>query len=253
MRRCRRPVVAITVPGEGGRPRVALRLLPTCSPAMLQLRKLAPGSNAVRSILAAPQPDAEAAAAGDQLGAAPSTAPTSHYNASILQVSLFLRSNSALRGWPFACLATDALRTAVVTSSGDDLICSSKRATAADRASVLKVCMASPATETFQASSHDTREPCDVLCDVRSFGCRMLCWRGTWRRLRQRWHSTRLADALALLRGWARQHGFAQQPGGMTGFHLTMLAAHLHSRSALVTLAAAADRPSQHGLHATQC
>lgn len=63
----------------------------------------------------------------------------------------------------------------------------------------------------------------------------------------------RLADALALLRGWARQHGFAQQPGGITGFHLTMLAAHLHSRSALVRLPVAADRPSQHGLQATQC
>lgn len=82
-------MVAIAVPREGSRPRVTLRLLPTCSPAMLQLRKLAPGSNAVRSILAAAQPDAAAAAAGGQLEAAPATAPTPHYNASILQVSLF--------------------------------------------------------------------------------------------------------------------------------------------------------------------
>lgn len=45
----------------------------------------------------------------------------------------------------------------------------------------------------------------------------------------------RLADALALLRSWARQQGFAGQPDGVTGFHLSMLAAHLYQRTILVS------------------
>lgn len=45
----------------------------------------------------------------------------------------------------------------------------------------------------------------------------------------------RLGDALALLRGWARLHGFAQHAGGVTGFHLAMLAVHLHQRGTLVS------------------
>lgn len=44
----------------------------------------------------------------------------------------------------------------------------------------------------------------------------------------------RLADALALLRSWARQQGCAGRPDGVTGFHLSMLAAHLHQRTTLV-------------------
>ena len=57
---------------------MSLRLLPTIPTDALQLRKLVPDANAVRSILlpgAKPQ-DSDAA-----------TAPTPHYNTSILQVS----------------------------------------------------------------------------------------------------------------------------------------------------------------------
>lgn len=43
----------------------------------------------------------------------------------------------------------------------------------------------------------------------------------------------RLADALLLLRCWARQCGFSQQPGSINGFHLTLLAVHLQQKGAL--------------------
>lgn len=82
--------MAFTVPAEGSRPRVVVRLLPTCSPAMLQLRKLAPTSNAVRSITVPAQSAAEpltaAGASGTAAEVAPTTAPTPLYNTSILQV-----------------------------------------------------------------------------------------------------------------------------------------------------------------------
>ena len=64
--------------GEAGSAALTLRLLPTCDPAMLQMRKLSPDANAVRTISGQPAATAQA----EQTGL-----PTPHYNTSILQVS----------------------------------------------------------------------------------------------------------------------------------------------------------------------
>jgi Nrap protein domain 1 len=80
---CRKPTLQIKCSGAGSAA-LTLRLMPTCVPQMLQLRKLSPDANAVRTISSQPAatyPNSAATAQTEQSGAS-----TPHYNSSILQV-----------------------------------------------------------------------------------------------------------------------------------------------------------------------
>lgn len=82
---CRKPTLLVNS-SKGDRASATLRLLPTCDAQMLQLRKLSPDANAVRSIhdqAASATADSAATSQTEQAGAA-----TPHYNTSILQVRL---------------------------------------------------------------------------------------------------------------------------------------------------------------------
>jgi Nrap protein domain 1 len=82
---CRKPTLQIQC-GEVGSAALTLRLLPTCDPDMLQLRKLSPDANAVRTICGQP-----ATAQAEQTGLS-----TPHYNTSILQVSQSCRTHNTV-------------------------------------------------------------------------------------------------------------------------------------------------------------
>lgn len=171
---CRKPTLQIQC-GDAGSAAVTLRLLPTSDPDMLQLRKLSPDANAVRTISGQPAATAQA----EQTGL-----PTPHYNTSILQVS----SAAQYTALPTSCWSIEAH-------------------------------MASPAhTPCLHCPAQDAllpRHTAAVQAAVAAL--------------------PRLGDAIALLRSWARRHGFAASPDGVTGFHLAMLAVHLQQQGSLVS------------------
>jgi Nrap protein domain 1 len=164
--------------GEAGSAALTLRLLPTCDPDMLQMRKLAPDANAVRTISGQP-----ATAQAEQTGV-----PTPQYNTSILQVS-HPAQHAAL---PTSCWSVEAY------------MANSTRHT---------LCLHRLAQDALLP-----RHAAAVQAAVAAL--------------------PRLGDAIALLRSWARRHGFAASSDSVTCFHLAMLAVHLQQQGSLVSHAA---------------
>lgn len=163
--------------GEAGSAALTLRLLPTCDPDMLQLRKLAPDANAVRTISGQPAATAQA----EQTGV-----PTPHYHSSILQVSHPAFNRRHCQG-----AASHRVHVAKITPTSCSHFLVQDALLPRHAAAVQAAVAALP----------------------------------------------RLGDAIALLRSWARRHGFAASPDGVTGFHLAMLAVHLQQQGSLVSTA----------------
>jgi Nrap protein domain 1 len=164
---------------------LTLRLLPTCDPQVLQLRKLLPDVNAVRTISS--QPAATSVNTTAKTQPSQSGSPTPHYNTSVLQVWLHVEIQAyAMDPGALRCTQGTHLHTSCLCWLAQDALL--PRHAAAIGAAVATL--------------------------------------------------PRLGDAIALLRSWARRHGLAAAPDGVTGFHVAMLAVHLQQQGSLVSNAA---------------